>query len=326
MQTMINAAIVGLGRWGQGLVDSVKDSRTIRFTAGVTRTVAKAEEFCRERGIGLTADYDAMLADPSVDAVVLATPHTQHFDQIVAAAKAGKHVFCEKPFTLTRKSAQQAVDAVARVDKVVGVGHNRRFMANMIEARRMIEAGELGTLLHVETNFSANLAPMARGAWRDSREESPAGGMTSLGIHAVDALINLCGPMTVVDARSKRRASGSFDFDDTTCALLDFENGMTGYLGTMAAGGRLWFVRVFGEKGWVELRGTEQLVICDETGEQTVRETPSGNSLGAELEAFGIAAEGGKPFPITPDEIVHGVAVLEAVITSAESGKRVKVG
>lgn len=322
---MINAAIVGLGRWGQGLVDSVKDSGAIRFTAGVTRTVSKAEEFCKARGIALNADYDAMLSDPSIDAVVLATPHTRHFDQIVAAAKAGKHVFCEKPFTLTRDSARQAVDAVTGAGKVVAVGHNRRFMPNMIEARRRIGAGELGTLLHVEANFSANLAPMARGAWRNSREESPAGGMTSLGIHAVDALINLCGPMTEADARSKRRASGGFAFDDTTCALLDFENGMTGYLGTMAAGGRLWFVRVFGEKGWVELRGTEQLVACDETGEQTVLETPSGNSLGAELEAFAAAAQGGEPYPVTPDEIVHGVAVLEAIIDSAGSGKRVRI-
>jgi predicted dehydrogenase len=322
---MINAAIVGLGRWGQGLVDSVSDSDRIKFTAGVTRTVSKAEEFCSARGIALSGDYDAMLADSSVDAVVLATPHTQHFDQIVAAAKAGKHVFCEKPFTLTRASAQQAVDAVTGAGKVVGLGHNRRWMPNMIEAKRMIDEGELGTLLHVETNFSANLAPMARGAWRNSRDESPAGGMTSLGIHAVDALINLCGPMVQIDARSKRLSGDDFAFDDTTCALLDFANGMTGYLGTMAAGGRLWFLRVFGSKGWVELRGTEQLVKCDDTGKETMLETPSGNSLGAELEAFAEAADGGAPFAITPDQIVHGVAVLEGIIKSAESGERVSL-
>jgi predicted dehydrogenase len=313
---MINAAIVGLGRWGQGLVDSVSDSERIKFTAGVTRTVSNAEAFCKERGIALSGDYGAMLADASIDAVVLATPHTQHFDQIMAAAKAGKHVFCEKPFTLTRDSAQKAVDAVTGAGKVVGLGHNRRWMPNMMEAKRMIDAGELGTLLHVETNFSANLAPMARGAWRNSREESPAGGMTSLGIHAVDALINLCGPMVEIDARSKQRCAGEFAFDDTTCALLDFANGMTGYLGTMAAGGRLW----------LELRGTEQLVKCDDAGNQKVLETPSGNSLGAELDAFAAAAEGGAAFPITPDQVVHGVAVLEAIIMSADSGEKVTLG
>jgi predicted dehydrogenase len=321
---MINAAIVGLGRWGQGLVESTSGSERVRFTAGVTRTVSKAEAFCAARGIALGDDYDAVLADDAIDAVVLATPHTLHFGQIVAAAEAGKHVFCEKPFTLTRKSAQEAVDACLAAGVTVGLGHNRRFMANMIEAKRMIDGGELGTLLHVETNFSANLAPMAAGAWRNSRDESPAGGMTSLGIHAVDALIHLCGPVAEADARSKRRAV-EFDFDDTTCALLDFENGMTGYLGSMAAGGRLWFVRVFGDKGWVELRGTEQLVVCDADGNQKVLETPSGNSLGAELEAFAVAAEGGEPYPITPDQIVHGVAVLEAIIASAESGERVKI-
>lgn len=321
---MINAAIVGLGRWGQGLVDSVQDSEAIRFTAGATRTVSKAEEFCRQRGIALTDDYDVILGDDSIDAVVLATPHTLHFDQITRAARAGKHVFAEKPFTLTKDSAEKAVAACREAGVALGLGHNRRFMANMRELKRMIEAGELGTLLHVETNFSANLAP-AKGAWRAAREESPAGGMTSLGIHSVDALIHLCGRIAQVDARSKHR-SLPFDIDDTTCALLDFENGMTGYLGTMAAGGRLWFVRVFGANGWVELRGTEQLVLCDAEGKETVKDMPSGNSLRAELEAFAAAAEGGEPYIITADQIVHGVAVLEGVIRSAETGNRVLLG
>ena len=321
---MINAAIIGAGRWGQILVNSVQgDSDAIRFTRAVTRTVSKAEAWCRENDIQLGDDYDAVLADDAIDAVVLATPHTQHLDQIVRAAEAGKHVFAEKPFALCKADAETAVAACRKAGVAIGLGHNKRFCDNTIELKRMIEAGELGTLMHVETNFSANLAPTAA-TWRDSRAESPAGGMTSLGIHSLDCLIHLCGDIAEVDARSKHRAL-PFDIDDTTCMLFDFANGMTGYLGTMAAGGRMWHVRVFGSEGWAELRGMEELVKANAAGDQEAIAYPGEQSVKAELEAFAAAAAGGEPYMITPEQMIHGIAVLEAIITSAESGERVKV-
>ncbi len=111
---MINAASVGLGGWGRTMVKSVQGkSDRIRFTTGVTRTPARAEEFCREHAIALGDDYARMLADPAIDAVVLATPHTRHGAEIVAAAEAGKHVFCEKPFTLTAAEAETHAWCVA---------------------------------------------------------------------------------------------------------------------------------------------------------------------------------------------------------------------
>src|SRR5687767_14025424 len=99
---MINAAIVGLGRWGQNLVNSVQGkSEKIRFTTGVLRHPENAREYAKQQGLKLQSDFAKVLADPAIDAIVLATPHTIHADQVVAAAKAGKPVFSEKPFTLT---------------------------------------------------------------------------------------------------------------------------------------------------------------------------------------------------------------------------------
>jgi predicted dehydrogenase len=324
---MINAAIVGVGRWGQTLVNSVHgNSAKIRFTRGVTRTKAKAEAYCGERGIELGDDYGAVLAEPAIDAVVLATPHTQHAGQIAAAAAAGKHVFTEKPLTLSRESAERVVAACRDAGVALGLGHNRRFAGNTVELKRMIEAGELGTLMYAESNFSADLAGTGE-TWRDSRAESPAGGMTSLGIHALDCLIHLCGPIHEVDARSVHRAL-PFDVDDATCAMFQFANGMIGSLATMAMSGRLWHVRVFGSTGWAELRGYEQLVHTPVGGAVNVTEygpDQAALSLKAELEAFAVAAQGGAPFPITPDQMVHGVAVLEAIIASAAGGGRISI-
>ena len=94
----VRAAIIGMGDWGLNLVNNVQGkSDVIRFVAGATRTPARAEEFSRKHGIPIQPSFEAVLADPSIDAVVLATPHSMHTEQIVAAARAGKHVFTEKP-------------------------------------------------------------------------------------------------------------------------------------------------------------------------------------------------------------------------------------
>ena len=107
---MIRAAIVGIGWWGRTLVNAVQGkSGVIRFTAGYTRTRNSAEAFCSENGIALKDDLDQILTDPAVDAVVFATPHSQHAAQVERAAAAGKHVLMEKPFTLDVKSAEAAL-------------------------------------------------------------------------------------------------------------------------------------------------------------------------------------------------------------------------
>ena len=327
---MINAAIVGIGRWGQYLVTSVQgSSEHIKFTAGVTRTKSKAEAFCSEQGIDLREDYAELLNDPNIDAIVLATPHTQHEEQIVAAAKAGKHVFTEKPFTLDRPSAERAVAACKEAGVALALGHNRRFMENTVALKAMIEAGELGILMHIDGNQSSDLN-VAAGAWRDSREESPAGGMTSLGVHALDCIIHLAGKISAIDAYSTRRAIG-FDIDDTTAALLRFENGMTGTLVTMASTAKMWHIRIAGSKGWAEMRDNKTLTVCKSDGspEDIVFDDspyPHMGSISGEIEEFALAAAGKASYRISPEEMVHNAEVLAGLITSAETGNRVTFG
>jgi predicted dehydrogenase len=327
---MLQAAIVGIGRWGQLLVESVQGkSDSIRFVAGVTRTRSKAEAFCRANGIDLRDDYAAILDDPAIGAVVLATPHTRHEEQIVAAAGAGKHVFTEKPLTLTRASAERAVGGCRDAGVTLAIGHNRRFMKNIEALKAMVAAGELGAILHIDGNQSADLGA-ARGAWRDSREESPAGGMTSLGIHALDCMIHMGGPVAEIDAYSARRSSG-LDFDDTTAVLVRFASGATGSLVTLASGGRIWNLRVAGSNGWAEVRDNRVLTVCMKDGMPENRTFdgdtyPHPASIVAELEEFAAAAEGRGNYRIPPDEMINATAVLEAISRSAAEGGRVTIG
>src|SRR5262245_49537637 len=147
---MIDAAIAGLGRWGQNLVRSVQGaSERLRFVRGVVRRPDSAREFAAQHGIELTTSFEGALADPRVHAVVLATPHTLHVEQVVAAARAGKAVFCEKPLALTRADAERAVAACREADVVLATGQDKRHWSSMRALARVVASGRLGEILHV---------------------------------------------------------------------------------------------------------------------------------------------------------------------------------
>ena len=140
---MIRAAMVGMGWWGRTLVEAVADSDVIRFVAGTTRTVSpEVKAFAEAQKLTLADSYEALLADRHVDAVVLATPHSRHSPQTVAAAQAGKHVFCEKPFALTKADADAAVAATQKAGVTLGLGYNRRFHPEMTKLRQQIQSGD----------------------------------------------------------------------------------------------------------------------------------------------------------------------------------------
>ena len=114
--------------------------------------------------------------------MVLATPHSMHATQVIAAAAAGKHVYCEKPFTLTKGEAEDAIAAVRKAGVTLAVGYNRRFHPEMIKLRDMIRGGELGKVLHVEATMTfpnvlfINPAPLARRQIRDAARRPYADG------------------------------------------------------------------------------------------------------------------------------------------------------
>ena len=334
---MIRAAIVGIGRWGRTLVGAIEGkSEAIRFTAGHNRTRANAEAFCAEHGIALKDSLDAVLADPAIDAVVFATPHSEHGEHVERAAAAGKHVMMEKPFTLDRKSAARALDAAARAGIVLGLAYPRRFHPNMRELKARIDDGRLGTLAHCygEQNGPAGLF-MNPSSWRADPDEAPAGGMTAMGVHNLDAMIHLFGRVDEVYATSLRRAV-AYDAEDTTSVMLGFASGMSGTLLSSLVTAVSYRLAAFGTKGCAELLTPEFDLHFTPTppampaGRHTqpppeVIENRRFNGILAELEAFAAAIRGEAPYPIPPDQILHGVAAFEAIVQSAATHRPVKV-
>lgn len=329
---MLNAAIAGLGWWGKTLVRAAHAGGDIRIVAGVTGRRALAEDFAAEQGFRLHDSFDELLADPEVEAVIIATPHLDHEAQMIAAARAGKHIFVEKPFTLTRASAESAVAAIRAAGVTVGLGHNRRFHPHMDELRARLADGRLGTVLHVEGTMTApNGLFLKPGSWRVDPRQSPAGGMAGLGIHMVDGMIDLIGEIDSVTCQSLHRAVPT-GAQDTTAILLSFVNGASGFVSCMTATAPTYRFCIYGSGGVGEIRGQH---LDDFTfapvpdaplgGHATPKpverlSTPGFDTVKAELSAFAAAVAGQAPFPITLDQMIHGAAVFEAVDRSARAG------
>jgi predicted dehydrogenase len=335
---MIRAAIVGIGTWGRNLVAAVEGSELIRFVAGATRTPATAELFCKQHGIRLMESYEEVLAHGEIDAVVLATPHSMHCEQIVAAAKAGRHVFVEKPLGVDLRSAEEAVAACAQHKVTLAVGYNWRFQPALGEAKRMLEDGRLGKLLHIEGNFCGPSAyRFAREHWRHDRDEAPAGGMTGRGVHVVDAMLYLAGShIGSVTAQSDRLVH-DYGADDTTSMLFRFKSGATAYLGTVIATAETWRLQLFGSRGWIEVGDVGHLHTWDmkcslldprdplRRQPPEVLSFPKTSTERAELEHFAKAAMARRPVAVPGGDEVHNVAVLGAIVRSARDGSRVSL-
>ena len=322
---MLNAAIIGLGWWGKNIVAAIQGkSAKLRFVHGVTKEFDAALPIAEANGFTLSDDLEKALADKRVEAIVLATPHSLHTDQIVRVAKAGKPVFCEKPLALKRADAERSVAACVQGGVLLGLGTNKRFWPSMVELRRVAASGVLGRLMMIEGHYSNENSGLHFSAWRDSPGESPGGGMTGTGIHLLDAFVSLAGPVAEVNARLITRREGP-DPRDAISTTFTFASGLPGYFGAVRASPVYWRVHLFGDEGSAEALGETQLVLRSRGGKAEVRDFPKVDSLRAELDAFADACAGRAPYPIKPQEMVDVVAAFEAIIQSMDTGRPVSI-
>ncbi len=331
---MINVAMVGLGWWGRHIVGCLRNNRArLRVTRGIDIAPDAHRDFADANEFDLSADLSDALDDPGIDAVLLATPHSLHEAQIVAAAEAGKHVFCEKPLALTKASAERAVAACAAAGVQLGVGHERRFEPAFREIKRLIDEGALGEIQHAESNFSHDrLADVPAEGWRADADESPAAGMTATGIHHSDAYLWMLGDITEVFAQTARRYM-RHGAGDVLSIQFRHASGATSYFSSQLATPLYMRFAVFGSKAWVEARGDThpseigktRLTVSRAEGVEETAVLDDIDTVTANLEAFADAVEGRAGYPFTDEEKIRNAAVLEAVVGSAESGRPVTV-
>ena len=315
---MINAAIVGLGRWGRALVEASAGHPRLKIIRAVEPAMDGARDFCAHHTLDLTDAIDAILADSDIDALLLATPHSLHPAQVMVCAAAGKQVFCEKPLALHRADAARMFDACRNAGVGLAVGHNRRFWPSMRALRELAAGGELGSILHIEGHNSNENSQNITAGWRLSPEESPGGGLTGAGLHVLDAFVSMLGPVRRVYAKLSSREAGPPPLDTATLAL-DFANGVSGTLATVRATPFYWRVHVFGTEGSVEVLDEVTLVLRKSGSKPQQIIYPAIDVLRAELDAFADMVELKQPFPVSEAEVLATLSAFEAALQSMQT-------
>ena len=322
---MVKAGIVGLGWWGKNIVNAVQGkTERIHFIRGVSKEPDGVRDFAAKHEFELSTELDDVLTDPRVQAVVLATPHSLHPDQIVQVARAGKPVFCEKPLSLKKAGAVRAVEACRKAGVVLGIGTNKRFWPAMPALKKVVDSGVLGEILHIESHYSNENSGAHFSAWRDLPTESPGGGMTGAGLHVLDSLVNLMGPLKRVHGQLIVRKPQPDPYD-TVSVILEFRNKVSGFLGTVRASPFYWRVHVFGRNGSAEAIGENELVVRLPGGKIERSSFEKIDTLLSEFEAFADAVEGRAPYPITTDQMINVVAAFEAIIEALDRNATVTV-
>lgn len=330
MNRPVGIALVGMGWWGKKMLNVLAAAPAdIHVVRAVEPNLETVRALCTEKDVELSANYADALADPAVEAVVLATPHALHGSQIEAAVAAGKHVFCEKPLALTKAGAEKAVRLCREAGLVLGMGHERRWEPPIADLLAKADAGELGRIHQIEANFSHDkFLALDRDNWRLKADQAPAGGMTATGIHLLDLSVRILGPAESVLCICERLSS-DLPQGDTVSAYAKFKAGGTSYVSASLANPFMSRFTVYGSRGWIDIRDKAHVespagwIVTSATkgGPIKTAEVPPAEPVKDNLVSFARAVRGMESYPITATHLVDTIALLEAVFASALSGK-----
>jgi predicted dehydrogenase len=343
MSHRVKVGIVGLGRWAKVLARAVRGSETIEIASGYSRSEENRAAFQNEFGVKSTPDLAALLADPQLKGVILTVPNEQHLPLAREVAKAGKHVYTEKPIASSLEEGL-AIEALEKTHGVtVTVGHSARLMAGIREIGRAIAAGELGRVGFMEANFSNERAlELTPKAWRWYRDRAPGGPLSQLAIHQFDVLHYLGGEIVEASSIASKLSPVGAEVDDQSMTTLRFADGKIGYVGSSWTSPGVFCVRVFGSKGLMhyeidfgtwdtphELHKSSTLYIQrgkDGYGRREELKVPESDMFRAELDMFADSCRSGKSNELNARSANVALAVVYAGLRSIESqGRAVRI-
>lgn len=324
-------------RWGiigagdiarKQMAPAIRDARKAELVAVHRRTREAAQSFAEEFGArDAFDDADALLANPDIDAVYIATPVYLHAAQTVAAARAGKHVLVEKPMAMSSAECRQMIDACEKHSVKLMVCYYQRFNARHQKMRELAQAGAIGRITTASARMITFNRPSAD-AWRHDPAKSGGGALMDLGVHCIDTLRFVLGEVTSVTALVGTLAWDTA-VDDTATLLLRFQSGAQGVitasfttpdvhpdsthvLGLQGTGGQIWTAPMFSKDSSGSLRVVTPAGETVHTYHQRTHVTL--------IEAFGRSIEEGDPVPIPGKEGLRGMEIVEAAYESARTG------
>jgi predicted dehydrogenase len=323
----LRVACIGMGWWSDVLADAIVRSGKLRIVACYTRSQDKRRAFAAKYGCAAAPSYDALLADRSIEAVINTTPNNAHLETTRAAARAGKHVFLDKPIANTVSEGREIARACREAGVVLALGYQRRRENHFRWVKTKIDAGEFGRLVNAEANISRDrLGKIDLSSWRYSAEGMPGGVMLQIGIHYTDVLEYLMGPIVAVSARSAQLVLPG-DNPDVASLVLEHEGGALSTLNaSYASASEYYLVNVYGKEAsaYYDLhsglrflkRGAERpaAVACEKN-----------DTFVDELEEFARAVRGDGAPEMDGERAARSLAVVRAGVLSARTGRRVEV-
>src|SRR5262245_35159604 len=333
----VKVGIVGLGRWAKVLTRAARDSAALEIVSGFSRSEENRAAFQREFGVKSMPDLSTLLADPKIKGVILTVPNEQHLPVAREVAKAGKHVYTEKPIASSLEEGI-AIEALEKTHGVtVTVGHSARLMAGIRTIGEAIAAGELGRVGFMEANFSNERAlELTPKAWRWYKDRAPGGPLSQLAIHQFDVLHYLGGEIVEASSIASKLSPVGAEVDDQSMTTLRFADGKIGYVGSSWTSPGVFCVRVFGSKGLMHyeidfgtwdtpehLHKTSTLYIQrgkDGYGKREELTVPESDMFRAELDMFAESCRTGKANELNARNGNVALAVVYAGLRSIERG------
>ena len=223
--TELGIGLIGCGRWGRRLAEMAQRLDGARMVAVQDLIFSTAQELGDSLGVSAYPTYQELLNDPKVDAVLVVIPHSLHGEVCMASAKAGKHIFCEKPLAINVQQCYRMIDAAEKHGVKLMCGQVTRLYPVYARAAKIVKSGRLGDLAAV--NLSS-LTHIDRVSWW-ARSETMGALLHSPGVHAIDYLLFVCGKAVSVNAvESKIRVQKGVDYQDSVFLQVEFENGAIG--------------------------------------------------------------------------------------------------
>jgi len=323
----LRVAALGLGWWSDVLADAVKRSDKLQLAACFTRAEDKRRAFAAKYGCHPAASYEEILNDASIEAIINTTPNSVHLETTRAAAEAGKHVFLDKPIANTVAEGRAIAEACERAGVVLALGYQRRRESHFRWIKAEIEAGRFGRLVQAECNISRDrLGQFDLSSWRYTAAGMPGGVMLQIGIHYVDVLEYLMGPVTSVSARLAQLVLPGDNPDVANMILQHENNALSNLTASYASASEFYMMNVYGKEasayydlfsGLRHLRRGEKAAgaIATERND-TIRE---------ELEEFAHCVRTGAKPETDGFWAARNLAVIKAGARSAREGRVVDV-
>ena len=331
----VKVGIVGLGRWARVLTRASELSEKLEIVAGFSRSEEKREAFTKDTGVPSAPDLQSLLTRNDVQGAILTVPNEQHLPVALEVAKAGKHIYTEKPIASTLE-AGLAIEALEETYGVtVTVGHSARLLGGIRAIHKAIEAGELGRVGFIEANFSNERAlELTPQTWRWYKDRAPGGPLSQLAIHMFDVVHYLGGEVVEASSVASKLSPVGAEVDDQSMTLLKFADGKVAYVGSCWTSPGVFAVRVFGSKGLMhyeidfgtwdtpeKLRGSSTLYIQrgkDGYGKREVLEEPESNMFRAELDLFADSCRSGTSNELSARNGNSAVACVYAALRSID--------